>query len=201
VAGKTPLTILCAVGTIETTPGMAYLKDLSNYSHVPDNRSATTTLGWFSREGESGISRPSVKNIGRLARGHEFGIQITSEEILSLICDYCAIFVNPMRGVHECSFCPDDKKLGPVTLQEFKYAERSGRRILLGSAEIRVFAASGDIYAAPTLIYHYVSVHHYSPPSEFVEAMRSRPRPSTPEYFRLLRELGLEYNVALRKSI
>jgi hypothetical protein len=180
---------------------MAYFKDLSDYSYVLDTPSGTTTLGWFGREGESGISPPRVKNIGWLARGHEFDIQIPSEEILSLIWDYCAIFVNPMRGVHECGFCPDDKKLGPVTLQEFKYAERSGRKILLGSAEIRVFAANGDIYAAPTLIYHYVSMHHYSPPPEFVEAMRSGPRPSTPEYFQVLRELGLEYNVALRKSI
>lgn len=38
----------------------------------------------------------------------------------------------------------------------------------LGQAEIRV--AGGDlIYAAPTLIYHYVEAHDYRPPVEFIE--------------------------------
>jgi hypothetical protein len=58
---------------------------------------------------------------------------------------------------------------------------------MLGAAEIRVFAKDGVAYAAPTLVYHYVSVHHYKPPDEFVRALREGPLPSSPEYFERLK--------------
>jgi hypothetical protein len=172
---------------------MAYFKDLSDDTYVPDNRSGIIALGSFDRESETCVSPLRVKNIGWLEPGHEFNTQTPSEVILSLLWDFCAVRVNQMRGIHECDFCPLDKRVKPVNLQEFKYAERNGQRILLGSAEVRVFGASGsDIYAAPTLVYHYISVHHYNPPSEFVEAMRRGPKPQTPEYFRALETLGLK---------
>lgn len=44
----------------------------------------------------------------------------------------------------------------------------------LGSAEIRVKAKDGRIYAAPNLIYHYVAEHDYDPPKEFIEALLQR---------------------------
>lgn len=40
----------------------------------------------------------------------------------------------------------------------------------LGSAEIRVLGKE-DIYAAPDLIYHYIAVHDYIPPPDFVHAI------------------------------
>ena len=59
---------------------------------------------------------------------------------------------------------------------------------------IRVFGKDGLIYAAPTLLYHYVSVHHYRPPDEFVRALNEGPRPPSQEYFERLQELGLRWN-------
>jgi hypothetical protein len=43
-------------------------------------------------------------------------------------------------------------------------------------------------------VYHYVSVHHYKPPDEFVRALREGPLPSSPEYFERLKQLGLEWH-------
>jgi hypothetical protein len=59
----------------------------------------------------------------------------------------------------------------------------------VGSAEIRVFSAAGDAYAAPNLIYHYVRTHWYKPPEEFLRAMREGARPPSSEYFESLNKL------------
>jgi hypothetical protein len=56
-------------------------------------------------------------------------------------------------------------------------SERNGEKLLLGSSEIRVFSRNGDIYAAPTLIYHYVNPHHYAPPGAFIQALNEGPVP------------------------
>jgi hypothetical protein len=40
-----------------------------------------------------------------------------------------------------------------------------------GDGEIRVIGADGVTYAAPVLLLHYVVVHKYSPPQQFVEAV------------------------------
>jgi hypothetical protein len=67
------------------------------------------------------------------------------------------------RGVHDCQCC-DIPGFGVEVF-------RHDNRIWLGNAEIRVEANDGRAYAAPTLIYHYVSEHDYDPPKEFVEAL------------------------------
>ena len=66
-----------------------------------------------------------------------------------------------------------------------------GEEMLLGSAEIRVFGQAGLIYAAPNLIYHYVLLHHYSPPEVFVPAMKEGPKPTDSDYFKRLSLLKL----------
>ena len=90
-----------------------------------------------------------------------------------------------MRGIHECELCSADDSF---------LAERNGERLLLGSSEIRVFSKGENIYAAPTLIYHYVDVHHYRPPDEFLQGLNEGPIPPTEEYFNRLRDAGLEWN-------
>jgi len=77
---------------------------------------------------------------------------------------------------------------------EANVAERNGKRLLLGSAEIRAFSETKEVYAAPNLIYHYVSVHKYRPPECFLEAVRTGPRPPSAEYTDRLSELGLALN-------
>jgi hypothetical protein len=147
---------------------MPYFDDLSDH----------TRLG-------SGGHRARTKNVGWLGSGHEYPKATPDDEILDLVWDYCAISVEQTRGIHDCQFCP------PGTSY---YVERNGEKLLLGSAEIRVFAKDGVIYAAPTLIYHYLFVHHYKPPDEFVRALTEGPKPPSKEYFERLDALGLEWN-------
>ena len=147
---------------------MAYFEDLTEYVY-------------------SGpvASRPGTNNIGWLEPEHEFEMATPSEDLLDRLWSLCSVSVDLSRGVHICPFCPKD-----VTCS----FERNGRRLLLGAAEVRAFGADGTIYAAPTLVYHYVQVHHYRPPTEFVEATRNGPIPPNPEYFKRLENLGLAWS-------
>jgi hypothetical protein len=88
---------------------------------------------------------PGTVNIGWLAASPDFDQMDPDEKLLDLVWDYCKISVAQYRGIHECEYChPRRSDVG----------QRHGEMRLLGSAEIRVFAATGAIYAAPDLIYH-----------------------------------------------
>jgi hypothetical protein len=147
---------------------MSYFEDLSDYTYH-----------------DSYFYRPETKNVGWLDAAHEFPKSVPTEEALDLVWAYCKISVAQMRGIHDCELCP------PATSH---YVKRNEEPLLLGSAEMRVFGRDGTIYAAPTLIYHYISVHHYKPPDEFLSALREGPKPPNSEYFDRLTELGLEWN-------
>lgn len=71
-----------------------------------------------------------------------------------------------------------------------------GEHLMLGSAEIRSFSNRGAIFAAPDLIFHYVSVHHYNPPVEFITSLSEGPCPSSPEFLERLRKLGYSWSAA-----
>jgi hypothetical protein len=51
----------------------------------------------------------------------------------------------------------------------------------LGSAEIRVFH-DDQAFAAPDLIFHYVTAHRYAPPPVFVAGVMTGPPPESAEY-------------------
>jgi len=145
---------------------MTYYEDLSEYSYHS---------GMFYRS--------KTRNIGWLGMGYKFEQAEPSDELLEKLWLFCKISVAQMRGIHECEFCRDDSY----------YAERNGEMLLLGTSEIRVFSG-GEIYAAPTLIYHYVKSHNYRPPDEFIRALKEGPTPESPEYFDRLKKLDLEWN-------
>jgi hypothetical protein len=73
--------------------------------------------------------------------------------------------VNATRGFHPCPLCPS---AGPDTVVR---ARRHGLAALLGHAEVRATGPDGERWAAPTLIYHYVTEHGYRPPAGFVAAL------------------------------
>ena len=106
---------------------------------------------------------PNVLSIGWLEAPHPFPSKKASEELLDALFEKCLTTVNPTRGWHQCQFC--DVPTWGVEVS------RHGKRTFLGDAEIRVKAKDGRLYAAPNLIYHYVSEHDYDPPKEFVDAL------------------------------
>jgi len=70
--------------------------------------------------------------------------------------------VRRIRRWEACPFCDDEY---PVRIKV------GGRSAPVGDAEIRVVATDGIVYAAPTLIAHYVAAHGYCPPGPFVDAV------------------------------
>jgi len=132
---------------------MTYFKDLSPYAYMEDHGTLnlpTLNIGWLSNR------EPFQK--GRSARGFKDKLlRFCSDEFVVLIA----------RGFHTCEFCG---------LKEQWYKERQGKYgekaswASIGDGEIRVLGKSA-VYAAPTLIYHYVLEHQYKPPREFIEAI------------------------------
>jgi hypothetical protein len=166
---------------------MTYIEDLSEYTYA-----------------RSTFYRPVTKAVGWLSRDHKLETCGPTDELLDLIWQYCKFPVAQMRGIHLCEFCPSSFSAthdlsslleGLRRADSLQRAERNGEKLLsLGSAEIRAFGEGGIIYAAPTLIYHYVSVHHYNRPHEFLKALNSGPRPPSRDYFSRLEELDLRCN-------
>jgi hypothetical protein len=54
-----------------------------------------------------------------------------------------------------------------------------GQKLALGDAEIRVTGRDGTVYAAPSLVAHYIAEHSYRPPDGFIEALLGKPSPGT----------------------
>ncbi len=68
-----------------------------------------------------------------------------------------------MRGLHYCELCDEES---PIRVE----VPGQVRLAVLGVGEIRI--VSGDaIYAAPTLVVHYIDAHGYTPPEEFCRAV------------------------------
>lgn len=179
---------------------MSYYPDASPYGPY-DGESGGICVGWLDAE-------------------HAFETEPPSEELLDALWAFVTSPVQQTRGLHGCELCPRDAhyyeklealqkrmsdpadplhhtKLGKISWPEdartrSNRADRHGQARLIGSAEIRAF---GDdvIYAAPTLIYHYVLVHHYKPPSDFVRTLLTGPRPDTDAY----RALLAQHSIAL----
>lgn len=57
-----------------------------------------------------------------------------------------------------------------------------------GQGEIRIIGAE-EIFAAPDLIYHYITVHQYCPPQPFIQAILQNPNPTSAEYRALRKAL------------
>jgi hypothetical protein len=147
---------------------LAYFPDLSEYTY-----------------GQSFFSRPGTKNVGWLAKGYPFETMTVDNAVLELVWSYCTIATAQTRGFHECEFCP---------LNTSNFVQNNERNLLLGTAEIRVFPIEGNIiYAAPNLIYHYMKVHKYKPPQEFIEALKTGPQPLSAKYVERLATLNLEW--------
>jgi hypothetical protein len=128
--------------------------------------------------------RPGTKSVGWLGVGHNFETNEPTEELLRRLWSFCKVSVVQTIGMHDCEFCPTDTS---------NFVERNGEHLWLGSAEIRVFSETDRLYAAPNLIYHYVSVHRYKPPDEFVQALMAGPAPPSQQYFDRLANLNLEW--------
>lgn len=96
-----------------------------------------------------------ILNVGWLDEGRPFAVGPTSQDFQQALLELCKRPIILHRGMHACCYC------------------RGKRENRAGNGQIRVMSQKGIWYAAPTLVHHYVSVHEYSPPTDFVEAVQS----------------------------
>lgn len=152
---------------------MTEYPDLSDYCYVKD----------------FAVGHP--KAVGWLGKQRGFAKGTVSEQALRRIEALTMEPVAPTRGGHFCEFCSQPAPL---------FYKIKGEHILLGTAEIRVFGADGQIYAAPDMLVHYIADHGYLPPREFLDAVMACPDPASETYCRLIEDLGLEFGVRSRFS-
>lgn len=149
---------------------MSFYNDLTFYDyHDSVDRNKALNIGWL------GISTP-------------FNTGSVSDEFVEKLWEYGKIKINMMRGYHSCDFCGLRQKTFPLLVK------RGAEEIKLGYAEIRVFGKNNKVYAAPNLVFHYITEHGYKPPDEFIQSVMAGPDPSSVEYMNLLKQLGFEIN-------
>ena len=128
-------------------------------------------------------------NIGWLDGIHPFEQGAVKSDVL----DHLWLFLHHPsvvhRGFHRCEICEKKSKMHMAL-----YKEES---MYLGCQEIRVFSRdSAAVYAAPSLIFHYISEHNYYPPEEFQNALLNGPQPGSIQYQTRLIRLQLKKNLA-----
>ncbi len=146
---------------------MTYYQDLSTYTYSNQQCENTRNIGW-------------------LTHGHDFQIGAPAQVFLEKLWEYCKVSVMQTRGIHSCELCDDSEAF---------VADWNGTRLILGSSEIRVFDHEGTIFAAPTLIFHYVLRHQYQPPTSFREAVTTSLGPPDKTYFERLTSLNIEWSL------
>lgn len=138
-----------------------YFEDLTNYCYLDD------------------VPRDDVLNVGWLDCSHPFEIGSVPMSIVKKLQRLLlAPHVHQTRGYHACSFCPTygsfvtPQNGNAVFVPGAQVAEFDEFKISLGSAEIWVPSPNGlYVYAAPTLVYHYIVDHGYLPPKDFLDAV------------------------------
>jgi len=152
---------------------MAYFEDLTPYKYM--HRSIKPGLIQL--------------NVGWLSRGKNYNQGLSTEAFKGKLFEFCQDYyvINITRGFHVCELC---------SISESNWYENKSRYgkdhywLSIGDGEIRTIGDS-VIYAAPTLIYHYVVDHRYMPPNEFIKSVLSGPVPGSPEHKAILAELDL----------
>lgn len=110
-------------------------------------------------------------NVGWLGRFHRRRTGTVPEGTLGALLDVISSqMVNITRGIHGCHMCSASTRR----------LDWNGRTVLMGNGEIRIPAVDGSLFAAPTLIGHYVAAHRYLPPAAFVHALNDYCR-TTPD--------------------
>ena len=132
-------------------------------------------------------------NIGWLEKGHMINKGDVPEEFIEKLWKYLRYPVNVCRGFHVCSLCKNIEKGVPVVA--YKDEKRQA-----GYYEIRVWGKNGKVYAAPSLIMHYILQHGYRPPQEFINAVMDSEDASSDEYYQKVLDYSNGYGFWLEED-
>jgi hypothetical protein len=111
-------------------------------------------------------SENSMVNVGWLGVGHSFTTGDFPPELRDPLLYLSDEVKKLMRGFHDCEFC---EVRSPIFINT---ALNSRGAVMLGSGEVHV-VSEGIIYAAPSLLIHYIDEHSYLPPASFLEGLRN----------------------------
>ena len=111
----------------------------------------------------NGSEEGSISHVGWSDAAHPLTRGEVDPEFLARLGRLYSDRVKQTRGFQLCPFCPNAPFGLPANVQ--------GEMILLGSAEVHLRDSLGRSFAAPDLIYHYITAHGYCPPAEFIEAV------------------------------
>jgi hypothetical protein len=112
---------------------------------------------------------PKVRNVGWLDSNFPHSTGPVDPSIVEKLLRLCLKPVNLCRGYHQCPYRSSESPLSAC-----QYPVRmtlDNQTIVLGNGEIRVTGEDRIVYAAPTLICHYIESHSYRPPDEFLKAV------------------------------
>jgi hypothetical protein len=120
-------------------------------------------------------SHPGVVHVGWLDDIHPYPTGTVDALLIEKMKLLASNPVELYRGKHICELCVKPPDLVKTTLPNSvvldpncSWARWSDQRSSNG--EIRV-SGEGIIFAAPVLIVHYIEVHNYLPPTEFLRAV------------------------------
>ncbi|HSM55736.1 MAG TPA: hypothetical protein VK879_06225 [Candidatus Sulfomarinibacteraceae bacterium] len=119
--------------------------------------------------------------VGWLQRGQNFPTGPVPDGFTGALLAFCldrhTVCARP--NTLPCPLCM--QRVEPITIDD--------DTAHFGVAEIRVLG-DDDIFAAPTLIHHYVTAHDYQPPDVFVRAVVAGPPAGSREHRALVRSLN-----------
>ena len=98
----------------------------------------------------------TLRAVGWLSADRPFPTGPSSQAFVDRLKALIGSAFQPVQsmGFHECDLCQFDGALGTANL---------------------FLPGDGLLYVCPELIVHYISTHHYQPPSEFVNAVLAAP--------------------------
>lgn len=124
-----------------------------------------------------------VLAVGWLAAGRPFSQGPVLPRLVVRLYDLIETIWDPVRfrGRHDCGLCV----ARPMTMRD-----GHGREVGVGWTNLFVPALDGgQLFAAPSLVLHYVVDHGYCPPESFQTAVMACARTDDIEYFRRIRPL------------
>lgn len=127
------------------------------------------------------LTTEDSRNVGWLEKGYFINKGSVPEEFIEKLWKYLRYPVQVCRGFHVCDFCKKPKNGIPIIT--YKGVKRE-----VGYYEIRVWDENGNMYAAPSLILHYILEHDYKPPQDFIDAVMNSPDASSKEYYQKVLE-------------
>lgn len=108
-----------------------------------------------------------VRAVGWLDNIHSFAKGSVNPDFLRIlkrhIAERWAIVI--MMGIHECELC-------------FKFA--SSGNVIIPTETV--------VYIAPEMIAHYIEIHNYKPPDEFIKAVIDCPQQQSSKYMNLVQK-------------